>query len=289
MKKLALFLALVMVIGCFVFAGCNKPEDPKDDPKDPVVNPDDPTKPDNPTDPTDPVEPTDDPAVKSEGVMTYAEFVAAEIDSTVTIETYVQGSQDWWDNEGVGMATFYTQDTEGAYFIYNMPCSEEDFNAMVPGTKLLVTGTKSEWGGEVEITDATYEIKSGSYIAEAVDVTALLGSDELINSQNKKVSFKGMTVAASTDADGNEAAWLYRSNGAGSEGDDLYFNVSINDTTYTFTVESYLCGPDTDVYKAVKELKIGDVIDLEGFLYWYNGINPHITAVSYVEEVPFVD
>ena len=41
-----------------------------------------------------------------------------------------------------------------------------------------------------------------------------------------------------------------------------------------------LCGPDTDVYKAVKELKVGDVVDLEGFLYWYEGPNPHITAVT---------
>ena len=54
---------------------------------------------------------------------------------------------------------------------------------------------------------------------------------------------------------------------------------TINDQTYTFTVESYLCGPDTDIYKAVKDFHIGDVIDLEGFLYWYEGPNPHITAV----------
>ena len=53
----------------------------------------------------------------------------------------------------------------------------------------------------------------------------------------------------------------------------------MNGETYSFTVESSLCGPDTDVYKAVKDLKIGDVVDLEGFLYWYNDPNPHITAV----------
>jgi hypothetical protein len=33
------------------------------------------------------------------------------------------------------------------------------------------------------------------------------------------------------------------------------------------------------VYKAVKGLRVGDKIDLEGFLYWYNGANPHITSV----------
>ena len=49
---------------------------------------------------------------------------------------------------------------------------------------------------------------------------------------------------------------------------------------YTFTVESYLCDKDSDVYKAVQNLKVGDVVDMEGFLYWYEGVNPHITSVS---------
>ena len=57
----------------------------------------------------------------------------------------------------------------------------------------------------------------------------------------------------------------------------------ISGATYTFTVESYLCGQDTDVYKAVEALNVGDVVDLEGFLYWYEGANPHITAVTPAE------
>ena len=89
-----------------------------------------------------------------------------------------------------------------------------------------------------------------------------------------------MTVeAAGQNDDGEDVAFLYNWDGSGQEGDDLYFNVSVNGETYSFTVESSLCGPDTDVYKAVKDLKIGDVVDLEGFLYWYNDPNPHITAV----------
>ena len=27
-------------------------------------------------------------------------------------------------------------------------------------------------------------------------------------------------------------------------------------------------------------LKVGDVVDMEGFLYWYQGVNPHITSVT---------
>ena len=88
---------------------------------------------------------TEEPDVKSEGVMTYDEYVDAELDSEVVIEAYVQAKQSWWEDK----ATLYTQDKEGAYFIYNAACSEEDYDKLVPGTKVKVTGYKSEWSGEV--------------------------------------------------------------------------------------------------------------------------------------------
>ena len=219
-----------------------------------------------------------DPNAKSEGTMTYAEFAAAALDTEVTIEAFVQAKQGWWtDDQGISKATFYTQDGEGAYFLYDMPCSEEDYNKMSVGTKIRVKGFKAAWEGEVEIIDATYEILEETWVAEPTDVTALLGTDTLINHQNKFVSFKGMTVEAANESG---AAFLYKWDGSGQEGDDLYFNVSLNGTTYSFTVESYLCGSDTEVYSAVKNLKVGDKIDMEGFLYWYNGVNPHITSVT---------
>lgn len=214
-------------------------------------------------------ESTEEVQEAANGVMTYAEYVAAELDTEVVVETYVQANQSWWD----GKITVYSQDEDGAYFLYNMACeSQEEADKLVPGTKIRVTGYKSEWSGEVEIVDATYEIIEGSYIAEAADVTDLLKDAEaLIEKQNQFVSFTGMTV---------ESEAIYKWDGSGSEGDDLYFNVSYDGETYSFTVESYLCGADTEVYKAVKNLKKGDVVDMTGFLYWYEGVNPHITSVT---------
>ena len=252
MKK---FFALVLAL-CFAFAlvGCAAPGNNNDT--------------------------TDEADVKSEGVMTYAEYMAADLDTQVVVETYVQAKQSWWQDT----ATLYTQDKDGAYFIYGAACSEEDYEKLTCGTKIKVTGYKSEWSGEIEIVDATFEIQEGSYIAPALDVTSLLSSDELINHQNEFVSFKGMTVESSGKDDaGNDMAFLYSWDGSGQDGDDLYFKVSLDGTTYTFTVESYLCDNTTDVYSAVKELKVGDKIDMEGFLYWYEGVNPHITAVSAAE------
>ncbi len=209
---------------------------------------------------------------KSEGVMTYAEYMAAKVDDEVVIEAYVQAKQSWWEDK----ATVYAQDGDGAYFLYNMACSEADYEKLTPGTKIKVTGYKSEWSGEVEIIDATFKIEEGSYIADPMDATSLLGKDELIDHQNKKVSFKGLTVEACS----NGEAFMYNWDGSGEQGDDLYFNVSVGGQTYSFTVESYLCDSSTEVYKTVEGLKVGDTIDCEGFLYWYEGVNPHITSVT---------
>lgn len=202
-------------------------------------------------------------AALAEGVMTHADYIAADMDAEVIVETYVQAKQSWWDNK----ATFYCQSEDGAYFLYEMACSEEDYAKLVPGTKIKVTGYKTAWAGEVEIVDATFEILEGSFIAEALDVTALLGTDELIAHQNEFVSFKGLTVEAIE----------YKN---GQPGDDIYLTVSLNGQNYSFCVERYLTDPDTEVYKAVGELKAGDVVDMEGYLYWYEGVNTHVTAVK---------
>ena len=216
---------------------------------------------------------------KSEGVMTYAQYAAAELETEVTIEGYVQAKQSWWDNK----ATLYVQDGEGAYFIYNAAMTEEDYNKLADGQKIRAKGFKTAWAGEVELAEgAAVEILEGTYVAEAKDATALLGTDELINSQNMFVSFKGMTIEASTDAAGNEAPYLYAWDGSGQAGtdSDLYFKASVNGQTYTFVLEYYLTNDTTDVWNTVLGLKVGDKVDMEGFLYWYEGAQPHITSVT---------
>lgn len=214
---------------------------------------------------------------KGEGVMSFDDYMAAAVDTEVTVETYVQAANSWWD----GKITVYSADQDGAYFLYDMACSEEDAAKLVPGTKIKVNGFKSEWSGEIEIIDGTFEFEDGdTYVAPVQDVTEFFGQPELADYMNQKFSVTGAVVEASTDADGNEADWLYNWDGSGEEGNDVYFNVNINGESYAFLVRAYLTGPDTDVYKAAKELKVGDTIDCEGFLYWYNGANPHITSIT---------
>lgn len=218
-------------------------------------------------------------AVASGEVMNYDQYMAADLDTEVTIQAYVQAKQSWWEDK----ATVYLQDQDGGYFAYDMACSAEDYEKLTEGTCIRVTGYKTEWSGEVEIMDGTFEFVDGAdtFVSMPLDVTELLGTDELIYSQNQRVAFKGLTVAPSTvEGSDEEYAFLYNWDGSGEDGDDLYFNVSYNGETYTFTVESYLCDNTTEVYNAVKNLQIGQTIDAEGFLYWYEGVNPHITSVT---------
>ena len=210
--------------------------------------------------------PTVDINAKSEGVMTWAEYDAAELDTEVIVEAYVQGHQSWWDNK----VTVYLQDGVGGYFAYEMVCSEEDAAKLVPGTKIRITGYKAEWAGEVEIdAGCTFEfVNDGiTYVASAIDVTSLLTSADLVKYQNMLVSFKDMTFKE-----------LEYKNG--QRGNDIYVTFTKDGVDYNFCVESYLTGPQSDLYLAVEALEAGDVVDIEGFLYWYNGMNPHITSVK---------
>lgn len=194
----------------------------------------------------------------------YADYVAADLETEVTVATYVQAKQSWWDNK----ATIYTQNKEGAYFLYEMPCTEEEYNQLTEGTKIVVTGYKSEWSGEVEIIDATFEIVADdTFVASPVDLTDKLGTDELIDYQNQKVAFNGLTVVSVA----------YKND---TPGDDIYVTLSKDDVEYDFCLEYYLNGSDEEFYNAVGALEAGQVVDVEGFLYWYEGANTHLTKVT---------
>lgn len=265
MKKLFTLL-LVLILGLSMVACGSKPETT---PEDPVV----------------------DYNAKSEGVMTYAEFAAVPDDNStkVTIEGYVQAAQSYWNG-----AKLYVQDLDGAYFVYcdgkgeDVNISEEDYAKLVAntnygegwsglcdGTKVKVTGYKTAWSGEVEIGEATVEIEDGpKWVAEAIDLTDKFADVEaLLPYINQKVKFTGLTV---------EEAALYNWDGSGVAGSnsDLYITLSNGTASYSFTVESYLMYEGSDVYNAVLALQAGDTVEVEGFLYWYNAPQLHITAVK---------
>ena len=207
-------------------------------------------------------------------VMSYDEFAAAEQDSAVIVDTYVQATESWWDNK----ISLHAQSPDGAYYIYEMACSEEDAAKLVPGQKIRVSGTKAVWNGLVEISDPTFELLEGdSFVAEPIDLAALLGTEEISAHMNQ---FFTLTDAKIVDK-GDGAAFFYNWDNSGADGDcDLYFDAEVNGQKCTFVVRRYLTAPGGEVYEAVKNLKVGDTVDIQGYLYWYEGPQPHISAIT---------
>lgn len=264
------FLAILLILCMALFAvACNNEESkPTDASEKPTAAPTEKpteTPTEKPTEtPTEGNQGEVDYAAKSEGVMTYAQYDAAAVDAEVVIEAYVQATQSWWEDK----ITVYLQDPDGAYFAYELACSETDAAKLTKGTKIKITGYKAVWAGEIEIMDGTFEFCDDglTWVAEATDVTDLLGTDELIKHQNKYVKFTDMTVAKIT----------YKND---QPGDDIYVDFTKGEATYSFCVERYLTSPDTDFYKSFADLTVGTVVDVEGFLYWYEGVNTHMTAI----------
>ncbi|MBR6704096.1 MAG: acid shock protein [Lachnospiraceae bacterium] len=221
---------------------------------------------------------------KGEGVMTHEEFMDAAMDTKVVVEGWIQ--QAAYSAE-FGNVSLFLADTDGAYYVWRMNVTAEQAAELTEGAKIRVSGMKTAWSGQIEIEDASYEVLGGgAYLAEAKDITGLLGQDEELEAlMNNRIALNGMTVVASKDADDQEHAFLYKYNGAGQEGDDLYFTLAKGDGRYVVVVESDEFGSGSEVYEAVKALNIGDVIDLTGFLYWYNGPQPHVSAVA-ASELP---
>lgn len=211
-----------------------------------------------------------DPNAKDAGVLKFAEYIAAEEGAEVTIEGFITARVDGlsWGN-----CNLMIQDGDGAYYVYRMPATADDWDKLQIGQKVKITGIRTAWSGENEIKEATatYEIVEGKYEFEAADVTAKLASDDLINYQNMKVAVKGAKVTA---------AALYKWDGSGAQGDDLYLGLSVDGKDYVFVVESDLCGADTETYKAVEALAEGATIDIEGYMYWYNGPQMWIEKVT---------
>ncbi len=266
-KYLALILAVIMVLA---FASCGN-NDSNVTTEAPKTN--------APADVTTEA-PATDIFAKSEGTKTYAEYLAAAKGDVVTIEAFVQAKADTF--EQYGNTNLFLADKDGAYYVYRLTIkSADDWAKIKVGTKMKITGVKTDYkglielGGNDEVTPGTYEILDGEYVADAVDITDKIGTDKISDYMCKLVTVKGTVVAK----DG--AAFTYKYNGTGAQGDDAYFwfKVGSNDAIQ-FLVETDIANKDTAVYKAVEAFKDGDAVTLTGFAYWYDGIQLQVTAVN---------
>ena len=214
-------------------------------------------------------------------VLSYDEYLAAEVGSEVTIEAYITGRTTWYNNA----ASFYLSDNDGGYYVYNLPCTEEEYASLLVTKKLQVTGAKAEWKGEIEINCQTatenagwllYDGEVGNY--SSVNVSSI-AKEVLDDYKNQSVKALGLTVTKAPYTNFDDFTLEPKA------GVDVYFEVKDDaGNTATYVVEAYLENSqyDSSVYNAVCALKVGDRIDLEGFVYYWENPQLQVTGLTKV-------
>ena len=213
--------------------------------------------------------------------MTYAEYMAASDNAKVVIEGYVQ---DFASNTLYKSVNMFLQDDDGAYYVYRAVCDDERAASLKIGDLVRVSGVKGSYAGEIEIKEqCTFEILSGSKIYDHADVTALFSDEKALQARmNLKISMKDLVVSESYDKENRVSASLYKWDGSGAagSGDDVYFSASQDDHSSLLVIESDEHPEDSEVYKAACGLSVGDIVDIEGYMYWYNGPNIHVSSIK---------
>lgn len=204
----------------------------------------------------------------------HEEFLKAADNSIVTVETYIQAK---FPLNAWGSTNMYAQDKDGGYYIYRYYCDQATYDSLTIGSKVRITGTRASWSGLVEFGeshDTKIELLDGKWIAKPIDVTKSLGdNDAMLKLQNCYVKFPKAKVVAADD--GNPIRYK-----GGQRGDDIYLRIECNSVTTECCIECDFTGPDTETYKAVETLKVGDKIDLFGYLNWFNMPNPHVSSIK---------
>lgn len=215
--------------------------------------------------PTESKSTTVTPTTAGTTVMSYAQYAAAKDGDEVTIEGYVQAKQSWWSNK----ATVYLQDDNGAYFVYELGCTENEYNTdLAVGNKIQVTGVKGSYAEQVEIfasqsgAEATWKKVAGTKTYQPVKLSKLA---DMKSHPNQLVELD-VVVASTPTVDPKR--------------DNIYYDVTDGENVYTFCVETYLTAKTLPMYETVKNFKKGDNVTVSGFAYTYYAPQLHTTGAT---------
>lgn len=184
-------------------------------------------------------------------LMSWEEFEAAPDGTPVHIETYVQNKFTFWNET----ATVYAQSEDGGCLLYSMNCPEEQYRKLTAGKKLDVEGLKILWEKKPMIIDGHFQVLEGNYKVDPVDLSDMLGSQELRSNLYQLAQFRELTVC--TVELKHDTA-----------GDDVFITATHGDMTGTFRLEADLITPDSQLYSDVSALQEGDKVSFTGIVEW---------------------
>lgn len=212
-------------------------------------------------------------------VLDYATYMDAPKGEVVSVEGFVSAKQAWWNGQVI---VYLTTSVPGeGYFLYNVSCSKEESDTdLVIGSYIRARGTKEIYAGEHELIGVTYTVVNTiKRPASTIDLT-----DKISDLSAYQNSYFTMTLTVKKYETTDSNATVAASEAFGYKGDaptdDLYFTLTDGTTDIACCIESYLTNSSTSVYAAVQALAVGDSVTVTGYLYWWNGPNPHIVSLS---------
>ena len=162
------------------------------------------------------------------GVMSYDEYIIADIGSTVIVAGVITAMTS--KSAGSRRNDIFLQDADGGYYIYRFSADPAHL-AIEVGMTVEIVGTKDVFAGTHEITNATirhvrsYDITPTTPI-DATDIvkTASAPNDRVLMSlQSTLITIKGVTI---TDQDMGSTSLYYKFT---IDGLELYVRVHVND------------------------------------------------------------
>ena len=172
----------------------------------------------------------------------------------VDIKTALAGNKgDVFTVKGVvtciDSSNIYVQDATGAICVR----MAEKPTDLALGDTIIGTGSKDVYNGLPQLGSSTYEKSEGCELSAKEITLNALSTDDIC----AYVKLSGLTVTEVFDNNGQYANP----------------NIKLSDGEN-----------EIELYKAVVgNIKVGDVIDMEGYLYWYEGVQPHIVTITVAE------
>jgi len=212
-------------------------------------------------------------------VFSYAEYAAAEDDSTVVVKGIVIGIIS--KSAGSSSNSLYLQDenNEGGYYVYNLAEEPADLG-IKHGMTVEITGVKDTYNGTYEIINASVEILDSNIKEVApVDYTEAFANAEaltdaaLVERQSMLVTVKGVEIT------GQDAASGYYKFKLG--GKETYVRISSSNNCITKDEQTAFINGHTEHF--------GWVADITGIVSVYSGsfylIPADTNVITYLNEI----